>query len=71
MAKVAINNPPPAPFSRDIIVGIDLHDHPLVAYVHPAETRQPAAINDLGRGAFWCLSVVHFFRLTAAGRCGR
>lgn len=42
-----------------MIVGIDLGTtNSLVAYVHP-ETRQPAAINDLGRGTI-VPSVVHF-----------
>ncbi len=59
MAKVAINLATGTFQQDDIIVGIDLGTtNSLVAYVHP-ETRQPAAINDLGRGTI-VPSVVHF-----------
>jgi len=59
MAKVAINLATGAIQQEELIVGIDLGTtNSLVAYVHP-ETRQPAAINDLGRGAI-VPSVVHF-----------
>ena len=59
MAKVAINLATGAIQQDELIVGIDLGTtNSLVAYVHP-ETRQPAAINDLGRGAI-VPSVVHF-----------
>ena len=50
MATVAINLATGSLQQEEIIVGIDLGTtNSLVAYVHP-ETRQPAAINDLGRG---------------------
>ena len=59
MAKVAINLATGALQQEEIIVGIDLGTtNSLVAYVHP-ETRQPLAINDLGRGTV-VPSVVHF-----------
>ena len=59
MATVAINLATGSFQQEEIIVGIDLGTtNSLVAYVHP-ETRQPAAINDLGRGAI-VPSVVHF-----------
>jgi molecular chaperone HscA len=59
MAKVAINLATGAVQQEELIVGIDLGTtNSLVAYVHP-ETRQPAAINDLGRGTI-VPSVVHF-----------
>ncbi len=59
MAKVAINLATGAIQQEELIVGIDLGTtNSLVAYVHP-ETRQPVAINDLGRGAI-VPSVVHF-----------
>jgi len=59
MAKVAINLATGAIQQEELIVGIDLGTtNSLVAYVHP-ETRQPAAINDLGRGTI-VPSVVHF-----------
>ena len=59
MATVAINLATGAIQQDELIVGIDLGTtNSLVAYVHP-ETRQPAAINDLGRGAI-VPSVVHF-----------
>ncbi|AWM33544.1 Fe-S protein assembly chaperone HscA [Hymenobacter nivis] len=59
MAKVAINLTTGALQQEEIIVGIDLGTtNSLVAYVHP-ETRQPLAINDLGRGSI-VPSVVHF-----------
>ena len=48
MATVAINLATGSLQQEEIIVGIDLGTtNSLVAYVHP-ETRQPAAINDLG-----------------------
>ena len=51
MAKVAINLATGAIQQEELIVGIDLGTtNSLVAYVHP-DTRQPAAINDLRRGA--------------------
>jgi molecular chaperone HscA len=59
MAKVAINLATGALQQEELIVGIDLGTtNSLVAYVHP-ETRQPAAINDLGRGTI-VPSVIHF-----------
>ena len=59
MATVAINLATGSLQQEEIIVGIDLGTtNSLVAYVHP-ETRQPAAINDLGRGTI-VPSVVHF-----------
>ncbi len=59
MATVAINLATGSFQQEEIIVGIDLGTtNSLVAYVHP-ETRQPAAINDLGRGTI-VPSVVHF-----------
>ena len=59
MAKVAINLTTGALQQEEIIVGIDLGTtNSLVAYVHP-ETRQPLAINDLGRGSI-VPSVVYF-----------
>ncbi len=59
MAKVAINLATGAIQQDELIVGIDLGTtNSLVAYVHP-ETRQPAAINDLGRGVL-VPSVIHF-----------
>ncbi|TPG67107.1 Fe-S protein assembly chaperone HscA [Hymenobacter nivis] len=59
MAKVAINLATGALQQEELIVGIDLGTtNSLVAYVHP-ETRQPLAINDLGRGTI-VPSVVHF-----------
>jgi len=59
MATVAINLATGSLQQEEIIVGIDLGTtNSLVAYVHP-ETRQPAAINDLGRGAI-VPSIVHF-----------
>ena len=59
MAIVAINLATGSLQQEEIIVGIDLGTtNSLVAYVHP-ETRQPAAINDLGRGPI-VPSVVHF-----------
>ena len=59
MATVAINLATGSLQQEEIIVGIDLGTtNSLVAYVHP-ETRQPAAINDLGRGPI-VPSVVHF-----------
>ena len=59
MATVAINLATGSLQQEEIIVGIDLGTtNSLVAYVHP-ETRQPAAINDLGRGTV-VPSVVHF-----------
>ncbi|MFD1468141.1 Fe-S protein assembly chaperone HscA [Hymenobacter caeli] len=59
MAKVAINLATGALQQEELIVGIDLGTtNSLVAYVHP-ETRQPLAINDLGRGTV-VPSVVHF-----------
>ena len=59
MATVAINLATGSFQQEEIIVGIDLGTtNSLVAYVHP-ETRQPAAINDLGRGSI-VPSVVHF-----------
>ena len=59
MAKVAINLATGTLQQEELIVGIDLGTtNSLVAYVHP-ETRQPAAINDLGRGTI-VPSVVHF-----------
>ena len=59
MAKIAINLATGAVQQEELIVGIDLGTtNSLVAYVHP-ETRQPAAINDLGRGTI-VPSVVHF-----------
>ena len=59
MATVAINLATGSLQQEEIIVGIDLGTtNSLVAYVHP-ETHQPAAINDLGRGAI-VPSVVHF-----------
>ena len=59
MAKVAINLATGALQQEELIVGIDLGTtNSLVAYVHP-ETRQPAAINDLGRGSI-VPSVIHF-----------
>ncbi|MGI4832278.1 MAG: Fe-S protein assembly chaperone HscA [Janthinobacterium lividum] len=59
MAKVAINLATGALQQEELIVGIDLGTtNSLVAYVHP-ETRQPAAINDLGRGPI-VPSVIHF-----------
>ncbi|MFD2721173.1 Hsp70 family protein [Hymenobacter monticola] len=59
MATVAINLATGSLQQEELIVGIDLGTtNSLVAYVHP-ETRQPAAINDLGRGTI-VPSVVHF-----------
>lgn len=59
MATVAINLATGSLQQEEIIVGIDLGTtNSLVAYVHP-ESRQPAAINDLGRGTI-VPSVVHF-----------
>ena len=59
MAKVAINLATGSLQQEELIVGIDLGTtNSLVAYVHP-ETKQPAAINDLGRGVL-VPSVVHF-----------
>ena len=59
MATVAINLATGSLQQEEIIVGIDLGTtNSLVAYVHP-ETRQPAAINDLGRGTI-VPSIVHF-----------
>ena len=59
MATVAINLATGSFQQEEIIVGIDLGTtNSLVAYVHP-ESRQPAAINDLGRGTI-VPSVVHF-----------
>ena len=59
MAKVAINLATGAIQQEELIVGIDLGTtNSLVAYVHP-DTRQPAAINDLGRGTI-VPSIVHF-----------
>ncbi|MDO7850526.1 Fe-S protein assembly chaperone HscA [Hymenobacter convexus] len=59
MATVAINLATGSLQQEEIIVGIDLGTtNSLVAYVHP-ETRQPMAINDLGRGTI-VPSVVHF-----------
>ena len=59
MATVAINLATGSLQQEEIIVGIDLGTtNSLVAYVHP-ETRQPNAINDLGRGTI-VPSVVHF-----------
>ena len=59
MATVAINLATGSLQQEEIIVGIDLGTtNSLVAYVHP-ETRQPVAINDLGRGSI-VPSVVHF-----------
>ena len=59
MAKVAINLATGALQQEELIVGIDLGTtNSLVAYVHP-DTRQPAAINDLGRGTI-VPSVIHF-----------
>ncbi|HEX8348315.1 MAG TPA: Hsp70 family protein, partial [Hymenobacter sp.] len=59
MAKVAINLSTGSIQQEEIIVGIDLGTtNSLVAYIHP-ENRQPAAINDLGRGTI-VPSVVHF-----------
>ncbi|GAB3289403.1 Fe-S protein assembly chaperone HscA [Hymenobacter humi] len=59
MATVAINLATGTFQQEEIIVGIDLGTtNSLVAYVHP-DTRQPVAINDLGRGAI-VPSVVHF-----------
>ncbi|WP_310392665.1 Hsp70 family protein [Hymenobacter sp.] len=59
MAIVAINIATGSLQQEEIIVGIDLGTtNSLVAYVHP-ETRQPVAINDLGRGSI-VPSVVHF-----------
>ncbi|MBF9219556.1 Fe-S protein assembly chaperone HscA [Hymenobacter ruricola] len=59
MATVAINLATGSLQQEEIIVGIDLGTtNSLVAYVHP-ETRQPVAINDLGRGTI-VPSVVHF-----------
>lgn len=59
MAKVAINLATGALQQQELIVGIDLGTtNSLVAYVHP-ETRQPRAINDLGRGTI-VPSVIHF-----------
>ncbi|AYA38477.1 molecular chaperone DnaK [Hymenobacter oligotrophus] len=59
MAKVSINLTTGALQQEEIIVGIDLGTtNSLVAYIHP-ESRQPIAINDMGRGAI-VPSVVHF-----------
>ncbi|ALD20075.1 Fe-S protein assembly chaperone HscA [Hymenobacter sp. DG25A] len=59
MAKVAINLSTGSLQQEEIIVGIDLGTtNSLVAYIHP-ETRQPVAINDMGRGTI-VPSVVHF-----------
>ncbi len=59
MAKVAINLATGALQQTELIVGIDLGTtNSLVAYVHP-ETRQPRAINDLGRGTI-VPSVIYF-----------
>ncbi|WP_303310267.1 Fe-S protein assembly chaperone HscA [Hymenobacter sp. BT730] len=59
MAKVAINLSTGSLQQEEIIVGIDLGTtNSLVAYIHP-ETRQPVAINDLGRGTI-VPSVVYF-----------
>ncbi|MBC7449450.1 MAG: Fe-S protein assembly chaperone HscA [Hymenobacteraceae bacterium] len=59
MAKVAINLATGALQQQELIVGIDLGTtNSLVAYVHP-ETRQPRAINDLGRGTI-VPSVIYF-----------
>ena len=59
MATVAINLATGSFQQEEIIVGIDLGTtNSLVAYVHP-ETRQPLAINDLGRGTI-VPSLVHF-----------
>ena len=59
MATVAINLVTGTFQQEEIIVGIDLGTtNSLVAYVHP-DTRQPVAINDLGRGTI-VPSVVHF-----------
>ncbi|MDQ2793396.1 MAG: Fe-S protein assembly chaperone HscA [Bacteroidota bacterium] len=59
MATVAINLATGSLQQEELIVGIDLGTtNSLVAYVHP-ETRQPAAINDLGRGTI-VPSIVHF-----------
>ena len=59
MAKVAINLSTGSLQQEELIVGIDLGTtNSLVAYTHP-ETRQPLAINDLGRGTI-VPSVVHF-----------
>ena len=59
MAIVAINLATGSLQQEEIIVGIDLGTtNSLVAYVHP-ESRQPVAINDLGRGSI-VPSIVHF-----------
>ena len=59
MATVAINLATGSLQQAEIIVGIDLGTtNSLVAYVHP-ESREPVAINDLGRGSI-VPSVVHF-----------
>lgn len=59
MAKVAINLSTGSLQQEEITVGIDLGTtNSLVAYIHP-ETRQPLAINDMGRGTI-VPSVVHF-----------
>ena len=59
MAKVAINLSTGSLQKEEIIVGIDLGTtNSLVAYAHP-DTKQPIAINDLGRGTI-VPSVVYF-----------
>ncbi|MBC7447040.1 MAG: Hsp70 family protein [Hymenobacteraceae bacterium] len=58
-AKIAVNLATGVLQQTELIVGIDLGTtNPLVSYVHP-ETRQPRAINHLGRGII-VPSVIYF-----------